>query len=324
MGGYLNRLYDPIFEGLLVHSNPRLIKTISESLMDKKDYIIRQLGRTKHKKYESYVVSRIFHLLDDLDIKFITQQYVSRPEGRALTDLYFPQIQLHVEVDEEHHKSNVEDDRIREADIVNATGHEVVGIDVSTSIEQINDDISNLVGIIRTKVDRLKGKNLWVPWDLDSEFDSITYIRRGYIDISDNVAFKRIKDACNCFGHDYKGYQKAGASHPDSEILLWFPKLFPNDDWINEITDDENTIYERNTDDEISDEHVSSVLTQKKGEKHKRIVFAKVKGTLGDVLYRFRGLYKLDVDESNPEVGLVWNRSETRVVTYLNLSSGAL
>ena len=141
MGGYLNRLYDPIFEGLLVHSNPRLIKTISESLMDKKDYIIRQLGRTKHKKYESYVVSRIFHLLDDLDIKFITQQYVSRPEGRALTDLYFPQIQLHVEVDEEHHKSNVEDDRIREADIVNATGHEVVGIDVSTSIEQINDSL---------------------------------------------------------------------------------------------------------------------------------------------------------------------------------------
>ncbi len=45
--------------------------------MDKKEYIIRQLNRAKNKKYELYVISRIIHLLDNNDIKFVTQQYVS-------------------------------------------------------------------------------------------------------------------------------------------------------------------------------------------------------------------------------------------------------
>jgi len=71
--------------------------------MDKKEYIIRQLGRTKNKRYESYVVTRIVHLLNDFSIKFVTQQYVSRPEGRALTDLFFPQFGIHIEVDEGQH-----------------------------------------------------------------------------------------------------------------------------------------------------------------------------------------------------------------------------
>ncbi len=51
--------------------------------MDKKEYIIRQLARTKHKKYEQYVITRIFHLLDNQNLKFVTQQYVYRTEGHA-------------------------------------------------------------------------------------------------------------------------------------------------------------------------------------------------------------------------------------------------
>ena len=87
--------------------------------MDKKEYIIRQLGRTKNKKYETYVVTRIIHLLNDFTIKFVTQQYVTRPEGRALTDLYFPQFGVHIEVDEVHHfhDVNIEADKLREAAI---------------------------------------------------------------------------------------------------------------------------------------------------------------------------------------------------------------
>ena len=108
--------------------------------MDKKEFIIRQLGRTKNKKYEAYVVTRIIHLLDDFSIKFITQQYVTRPEGRALTDLFFPQFGVHIEVDEGQHFiiGNIEEDKIREADIVNATGHEILRVDVTKSFDDIN------------------------------------------------------------------------------------------------------------------------------------------------------------------------------------------
>ena len=281
-------------------------------LMDKKEYIIRQLGRTKNKKYEAYVVTRIIHLLNDFTIKFVTQQYVSRPSGRALTDLFFPQFGLHIEVDEEHHfgLENIKEDKIREADIVNATNHEVIRVDVSKSFEDINKQIDEIV-------ERIKNSNIdFIPWDIDAEFNPKTYINLGYIDVKDNVAFKTIKDACNCFGHTYRGYQKAGATHPDSEILLWFPKLFPNDEWDNQISDDEAVIYEKNKDEGKAKEHVLKHLSNREQNKYKRIVFAKVKGNLGDTLYRFRGLYELDAQASNEKVGLVWKRKSTRVDTY--------
>ena len=57
-------------------------------------------------------------------------------------------------------------------------------------------------------------------------------------------------------------------------------------------------------------------IEKRNGKKHKRIVFAKVKGSLGDILYRFRGLYELSLEDSGAEVGLVWKRKSTRVKTY--------
>ena len=66
----------------------------------KLDYITKQLRRTHNKKYENYVVTGIWHRLNDPTLKFVTQQYVMRPDGRALTDMYFPQLQVHIEVDE--------------------------------------------------------------------------------------------------------------------------------------------------------------------------------------------------------------------------------
>lgn len=282
--------------------------------MDKKEYIIRQLGRTKNKKYEAYVVTRIIHLLNDFSIKFVTQQYVTRPEGRALTDLYFPQFGFHIEVDEGQHfnQANIEADKIREADIINATGHEILRIDVTKSF----DDINTQIDVAVNKIKSLRKEGSFIPWDIDSEFDSETYIKRGYIDIKDNVAFKTIKDACNCFGHNYTGYQRAGAEHPDQNIILWFPKLFPNGEWDNQISSDEEVITERNQDDKKAKQHVSSHVNNKEKHKHQRIVFAKVRGNLGDVLYRFRGQYQLDVKDSNEKTGLIWRRIKTRVKTY--------
>lgn len=282
--------------------------------MDIKEYVIKQLARTKTKKYELYVVTRIVHLINDSEIKFVTQQYVSRPEGRALTDLYFPQFGVHIEVDEGHHFNPINDqeDRVREADIVNATNHTIHRVDATKSLEHINKAIDDVVSLIKS----MKNNTGFIPWNLEAEFDPETYIKRGRITASDNVAFKTIKDACNCFGHSFKGYQRAGASHPDSDTMLWFPKLFENGEWNNQITDDEETIIERNMDTHKASVHVISHLNDKEKHKHKRIVFAKVRDNLGSVLYRFRGLYKLDTVESNEDVGLIWRRIGTEVKTY--------
>ncbi len=286
--------------------------------MDKKEYIIRQLGRTKNKKYEAYVVSRIIHCLDDFSVKFITQQYVNRPEGRALTDLFFPQFGLHIEVDEGQHFSEnaIIEDKIREQDIINATGHEILRVDVTKTFDDINAQITTVVERIKS----LKLNSNFTDWDIDAEFNPETYIELGYISTSDNVAFKTIKDACNCFGHNYSGYQRAGAPHPHhSDTILWFPKLFPNGMWNNSISNDECTIVENHEQIEEARKHVSMHLENKEKYKHKRVVFAKVKGNLGDVLYRFRGLYELDVDASNHQDGLVWKRSKSKVETYRHI-----
>ncbi len=50
--------------------------------MDKLEFIVRQLAKTDKKNYENYVVTRILNKLDNLDVKFITQQYVSRGEAK--------------------------------------------------------------------------------------------------------------------------------------------------------------------------------------------------------------------------------------------------
>ena len=93
--------------------------------MTKLEFISRQLAKAEGKRYEHYVVTRIWHLLNDTRIKPVTQQFITRPSGRALTDMYFPQLEMHIEIDEGHHKKQIEADKLREADIINATGHTI-------------------------------------------------------------------------------------------------------------------------------------------------------------------------------------------------------
>ena len=84
--------------------------------MDKKEYITNQLKKSFGKKYENYCITRIYNLLNRLDVQIITQQLFKRENGRiALADLYFPQIKLVVEVDEWQHQKewNRKDDANR-------------------------------------------------------------------------------------------------------------------------------------------------------------------------------------------------------------------
>lgn len=283
--------------------------------MDKLEYISRNFSRAQHKRLEHYVVTRIWHLLNDLNIKFVTQQYVTRPEGRALTDMYFPQLQIHIEIDEGHHKLQLEIDKLREADIINATGHEIFRIDVTKNIETINDEISRIVEMIKIKKSLMSNfKN----WDIDAEHNPKTYIDKGFIDLKDDCAFRTMVDAANCFGNDYKpkAIWTGGAKHArEFGKLIWFPKLYQNGKWSNSISNDETEIREISERFEISKPHVEKVI--KRGI-YNRIVFARVKSPLGDIMYRFKGEYELDKNLTNDKDGILWKRISERVKTYKN------
>lgn len=283
--------------------------------MNKLEFICRQLSRAEHKKYEHYVITRIWHRLNDDDIKFVTQQYVVRPEGRALTDMYFPQLKKHIEIDESHHKNQIDADKIRQADIINATGHDILRIDTTLGLEKINSTIENIINEIKNAK---KNDSAFKPWDFEAEQNPLTYISRGFIDLKDDVAFNTMVEAANCFGNNYKpkAIWTGGATHPkENGKIIWFPKLYKNGEWNNSISDDENIITESSEFPEKRKLHVEKEL--KKG-LYKRIVFARVKSPLGDIMYRFKGEYELDLKESNFEQGLIWKRINQKVKTYPN------
>jgi very-short-patch-repair endonuclease len=281
--------------------------------MNKLDYISRQFSKAENKRFEHYVVTRIWHLLNDLSIKFTTQQYVTRPDGRALTDMFFPQLELHIEIDEGHHKNQMEFDKLREADIINATGHEILRVDVTKNIETINHEISQIIERVKEKQ---KVSSNFKDWDINAEQNPLTYIDKGFIDLKDDCAFRTMVDAANCFGNNYKpkGIWKGGAKHT-REIGkgIWFPKLYKNGEWNNSISNDETEIREISESPKTVESHIDDIL--RKGI-YKRIVFARVKSPLGDIMYRFKGEYELDKQQTNYTDGLLWKRISERVNTY--------
>ncbi len=282
--------------------------------MDKLEFIIRQLAKTNKKNYENYVVSRIWHKLDNIDVKFITQQYVSRGEGKyALTDMYFPQISLHIEVDEPYHKENIVADEIREADIVNITNHKIIRVDISKGLENINNQVDDIVEQIKCRIKELGNK--FIPWNLEKETSPETYIEKGCISLEDNVAFMKGYEACNCFGLNYKAFQRGEAKHPiEKDTSIWLPKLYPNGEWDNSISYNEDIIFEKAA--STNQKHYGKQLNVEEVKRKKRIVFAKVRGPLGDIMYRFKGLFQLDEVESVNENCVVWRKTSDTVKTY--------
>jgi very-short-patch-repair endonuclease len=292
---------------------------INNKFMDKKEYYIKQLSKTNKKNYENYVVCRIINLIDDLSLKFITQQLVAMRDGKkVLTDLYFPQIDLHIEVDEAFHENQINEDKMREADIVSATNHTIERIDVTKNIELIHTRIDKIIKKIKEAIKEKKKNNTFIPWNIEAESKSETYINRGYIDLDDKVAFKKIVDACNCFGFNYRGCQRAMPKHlVEKDKALWFPKLYENESWQNSITDDGKIITEKNKADNYGyiKEYLSSPKNSRKFPR-KRIVFARVKDSLGGIMYRFKGLFKVNEEKSQNEQTIIYERIETRVKTY--------
>jgi len=281
--------------------------------MDKMQFIARQLSKAESKRYEHYVVQRIWHRLDRLDLKVITQQYVTRPDRRrAMTDMYFPQLGIHVEIDEPHHLRNVSADATREADVINATGHRFIRIPVTEDLVTFNRQIDEAVAEIQTAANTTE----IVPWDPLVEMSPSTYIAKGYIDVDEDVAFRTMADAATCFGKTYAGLQQSFIPHPtEADKFLWFPKLYENDRWLNTLSPDETMITEICKIPGKLEEQVNRNIDQF-DRNGRRLVFARVRSPLGDLMYRFKGEYLLDVPACNYEQGAVLKRVGKRARTY--------
>ena len=287
--------------------------------MEKIEYITNQLKKTFGKKYENYCITRIYSLINRTDVKFVTQQLFKRQGNSiALADLYFPQINLWVEIDEQHHKEQEISDLIRSNEVVEMNKisdearkkyealEEVInpGIEepyriiiYNKSLEEINIQIDEVVNEINKRISDL-GKD-FIPWiSIDSRPEE--FIKKGVIKVSDNAKFRTVEIIGNLFNmKKISFYQKIhGYVHIKDDIYYWCPTLkiigdeCDNNAWENEISEDGNIIYENQKN--KNENYLNSVVD----ENPTRYIFTKFKDETGVMIYKFKGVFTLDIEET--------------------------
>jgi len=278
--------------------------------MNKLEYIAKQLSRTKKKKYELYVITRIIHRLDRDDLEIITQQYISRkaPQRHALVDLYLPQLKIYIEVDEPFHVQQVQKDISREADIIDSTGLAAFHVTITDDLNHVNGQIEVLCDMIKEKISTLEAKSVWESWNLEKKFTPEYHINKEILSVVEGSSFRKIVDACNALGQGYIGAQQSWYSlkkYPNYNA--WFPKFYENEKWDNSISDDRKTIIM------ICKDHTqreSYYLKNVNSPQRYVIAFPRVIDSLGSRLYKFAGVFEFDKEVSSPEKGIVFRQVE--------------
>ena len=287
--------------------------------MKKYNFIKKQLSKTNKKNDENYVVTRIWHLLNNPDVKMITQQYIVRDiqtRKYALADIYFPQLNVIVEIDEPYHLSRdmVLSDTMRQHDIVQALECRVFRVKVTDNLLEMNERIDAIVHEIKQYIQSTSFK----PWDVESEYNPMTYVKRGYLDASEHTAFKTVKDCCNCFGAGYKGLQGSGAKHKfQNNIDIKALKFYPNGEWDNELDADENFFTEYHLNPETNAAYLQKRLYELRQEL---ALFAHVRSEFGGFEYVFKGWYKVNHEKSLQLNKVCYDRISKIIPTYYSVN----
>jgi SET and RING associated domain len=281
------------------------------------DYIARFFQKISHKPYENYVLTRLWHKLDSYEIQMILQQYVKREgERHAKTDVFFPQIGLHIEVNEPIHYGSdwqIQQDEIRKIEIENKTGHRLETVDCRASLQEIHVRVDELVSLIKTSIDVAKQNGTFRQWRPKESRDPQFWIEKKIIRVKDEVIMPRIEDICTLLGADpqktKKGFQrKGGIPHPNlSKTLIWWPSIWSRKGWQNKKLEDGVYITESHNDPELLLKNYQS----NKNSNEKRIVFLFDTDILGFTGYYFMGIYELDETHSNEKEGSFWKRIST-------------
>ena len=271
----------------------------------------RLFAKISKKKTESYVISRIWHQLDDDRVKFVIQQYIRRTQDKyALADLYLPQLNIFIEINEPYHKDKNgvlrEIDKIRNEEILNVTRSKPIVIDCDCDITEIHRQVTDVVNLIRQRISEL-GDN-FKPWDEANTLTVEYHRNKGYLKVEDNECLRTTEDVAAVFGTKpkHRGFLRAsGAAVPNrkNEIAWW-----PNTEhrlWCNQFSEDGMYIYEYPKAEDKRAGHLQHWLS---APEETRITFLRYKDDLGFCFYRFVGVFRLDKEKSLQENKCVWER----------------
>ena len=272
-------------------------------------YLVHSFKSISHKPFETYVIQRIWHRLGDDRVRFVFQQYVNRGEKDkyALADLYLPQVKMVVEVNEKYHYTTEEQkerDALRNAEVAKRGKVDVRVVNCDQPLEDVHKEIETIVDEIRSRIKNLGDK--FVPWDGYVLHDAEYYKKKGILNVDDNIYVQTIDDACDIFGikAKHKGFLRAAGADIDDKTLLWAPDA-ANRIWNNELSEDGNLIKEYPKNENGNLNHVLNALND---PDHKRVVFFRQRDDFGLNLYRFVGVFMLDVRRTKKEKKTYWKK----------------
>lgn len=274
--------------------------------MNKKEYLFKALSRTNRKDQENFVINAIWNKIANNELIPVSQQYVNCGDTWYLIDLFFPQINLGIEVDEAGHLNNIEADNLRSDQIITALRYnnnadfELLRIKTHVRYEEMQSEIDSVVLKINNKISLLSQPLKW-----ETEEEKIKKIRLNKkLSIFDNISFSSIKQALNEL-FDWGRISSGGPSKVyfkykhDTTKHLWFAyrnlwkngKEIGQSGYINRLSNDGKQIIEFKNE-------ASEVLLNEKDliqddilNKDIRITFLKYKTNLGENGYKFVGLF---------------------------------
>lgn len=297
--------------------------------MDKIEYITNQFKKTFGKKYENYCITRIYNLVNRDDLKIITQQLFKRKDNKiALADLYLPQINMWIEIDEGQHIKNFAADKNRTQEVLENntmtkelkqkydTLEEVIYIDkekpyriniYNKTLEEINFQINKIVDEINNRISAL-GNN-YKPWNR-VDGDPEEFIKKGFISVDDNAKFRTLDEIGILFGFKELPYNQKIHAYINikDNYYIWSPTVIlegsecDNNKWYNIISNDGEYIYEYQK--EKSDTYLSSVLNS----NEIRYVFLKYKDETGIMIRKFKGVYSIDAEKTKQKSIRIWKK----------------
>ena len=279
--------------------------------MDRFEHLATMFNvRTKNKKYENYIVNAIYNKVGNTELTPITQQYVkSKKDNRYyLMDLYFPQINYGVEIDEMQHigKQHTIDDKQRAEAIKEAIKCNEKRIEIYHKVsenapvkmrtfEDITTQIDECVSEIKELIEKKEQLGEPLKW-LSDEEEKEKVLQNGLFSVSDDVNFKGFKEIASILG--YYIPRHCGV-HLNNGYYLWVPHLAVMDDngniinsrngWENFLSNDGESITEVD-----SGNKMVKNPTRLFDKDLLRVVFLRMKDQYGKPCCKFIGVFKPD------------------------------
>lgn len=293
--------------------------TKKESAIDAKlEYLENCFERICHKRTERYVLQRIWDLLGDDEVQFEFQYQIKLLNGKyALADLYLPQINVVVEVNEPFHQFTKAKDEARRQEIINAIGASVCTIDCSMTIAEIHKQIDILVNSVRVKVHDAKSEKTFKPWNAEDIYSPQYYLELGKLSVVSGCYLRTIDDICALFGTQavHRGYLRAGSAMLPNhlDVILWWPNP-KSTTWKNDVSSDEDVIIEYPAGNDLLKCKVHAYKLTKLQEKRITFIWDDSVG-----MYRFIGIFEIDGEETLRINKAVWRRTmkEINLADYL-------